>query len=207
MAVVYSQPGKSDVPIGVWFVLLSPFLFDSGMTLARRLLRGEPVWQAHRSHFYQRLVGVGWSHARVAALYLTLAGVMAALAGVHFGLQRLSVLALGGVALLAFAAIVLLVWRIEFSTEQLTARGKSVALRAAHWQFIRRAGIYLLADAVIVALAYYLALPVRFAGGVPPQYYNAWRDGLWIIVRVLAPSPRSVSRQTAVPNGAARTQR
>ena len=40
------------------------------------LLRGEPVWQAHRSHFYQRLVGVGWSHGRVAVLYLALALVI-----------------------------------------------------------------------------------------------------------------------------------
>lgn len=54
---------------------------DSTITLFRRLARGEKVWQAHRSHFYQQATGNGFSvHAvvgRVAALNV----VLAALAG------------------------------------------------------------------------------------------------------------------------------
>jgi len=51
-----------------WFPLLvfSPFLADASVTLAKRLLRGERVWQAHREHYYQRLVQIGWGHARTA---------------------------------------------------------------------------------------------------------------------------------------------
>lgn len=51
-----------------WFPLLvfSPFIVDASVTLARRLLRGEKVWQAHREHYYQRLVRSGWSHTRTA---------------------------------------------------------------------------------------------------------------------------------------------
>jgi UDP-GlcNAc:undecaprenyl-phosphate GlcNAc-1-phosphate transferase len=51
-----------------WFPLLvfSPFIVDATVTLARRLLAGEPVWRAHRSHYYQRLVLGGWSHGRLA---------------------------------------------------------------------------------------------------------------------------------------------
>ena len=30
------------------------YLADSGITIARRALRGEKIWQAHRQHFYQR---------------------------------------------------------------------------------------------------------------------------------------------------------
>ncbi len=41
------------------------FLADATITLVRRALRGEPVWQAHRTHFYQRAVLVGMSHAAV----------------------------------------------------------------------------------------------------------------------------------------------
>jgi hypothetical protein len=37
---------------------------DATVTLVRRLLRGERIWEAHRSHYYQRLVGLGWSHRR-----------------------------------------------------------------------------------------------------------------------------------------------
>jgi len=47
------------------FVLVfSPFLVDATVTLARRLLSRSKVWQAHRTHFYQRLVGAGWSTSR-----------------------------------------------------------------------------------------------------------------------------------------------
>ncbi len=41
------------------------FLTDATVTLARRLARGEPVWQAHRQHFYQRAVQRGLGHSSV----------------------------------------------------------------------------------------------------------------------------------------------
>ena len=41
------------------------FLADASLTLLRRLLRGERVWQAHREHFYQRAVQRGLSHGAV----------------------------------------------------------------------------------------------------------------------------------------------
>jgi UDP-N-acetylmuramyl pentapeptide phosphotransferase/UDP-N-acetylglucosamine-1-phosphate transferase len=51
-----------------WFPILvfSPFIVDATLTLARRLAAGEPIWRAHRSHYYQRLVLGGWSHRRLA---------------------------------------------------------------------------------------------------------------------------------------------
>ena len=47
-----------------WFPILvfSPFIIDASVTLMRRLLRGERVWEAHRDHYYQRLVQLGWGH-------------------------------------------------------------------------------------------------------------------------------------------------
>jgi UDP-N-acetylmuramyl pentapeptide phosphotransferase/UDP-N-acetylglucosamine-1-phosphate transferase len=42
----------------------APFVLDATATLFQRLLRGERVWQAHRSHYYQRLVLAGWTHGR-----------------------------------------------------------------------------------------------------------------------------------------------
>ncbi len=41
------------------------FLADATITLVRRLLRGERVWQAHRQHYYQRAVRSGRGHAAV----------------------------------------------------------------------------------------------------------------------------------------------
>lgn len=52
----------------LWFPVLvfSPFILDASVTLVKRLLRGEKVWQAHREHYYQRLVQMGWGHHRTA---------------------------------------------------------------------------------------------------------------------------------------------
>ncbi len=50
----------------LWFpvVVFAPFVVDASTTLLRRALRREKVWQAHRTHYYQRLVLMGWSHRR-----------------------------------------------------------------------------------------------------------------------------------------------
>ena len=53
---------------GLWkaaLILPLYFLADATVTLLRRLLRGERVWQAHRQHFYQRAVERGLDHAAV----------------------------------------------------------------------------------------------------------------------------------------------
>lgn len=57
---------RGDWP--VWFpvVVFAPFIADATVTLLRRALRGERFWQAHREHFYQRLVRSGFGHARTA---------------------------------------------------------------------------------------------------------------------------------------------
>jgi UDP-N-acetylmuramyl pentapeptide phosphotransferase/UDP-N-acetylglucosamine-1-phosphate transferase len=37
------------------------YLADASVTLVRRIAAGEPFWQAHRSHFYQRACDLGFS--------------------------------------------------------------------------------------------------------------------------------------------------
>ncbi|MGG1946448.1 glycosyltransferase family 4 protein [Trinickia sp. NRRL B-1857] len=51
-----------------WFPVMAfaPFIGDASVTLARRLARGEKFWQAHREHFYQRMVRSGVGHRRTA---------------------------------------------------------------------------------------------------------------------------------------------
>jgi UDP-N-acetylmuramyl pentapeptide phosphotransferase/UDP-N-acetylglucosamine-1-phosphate transferase len=43
------------------------YLMDATITLFRRLIRGERVWQAHRSHFYQRATDNGFTVKQVVA--------------------------------------------------------------------------------------------------------------------------------------------
>lgn len=57
-------------------------LADTSTTVARRLVRGEPWWQGHREHVYQRLVQHGWSHVRTTAAVAGLMAVAAALGAV-----------------------------------------------------------------------------------------------------------------------------
>ena len=72
------------VVLPVAAMALWPFIFDTSFTLLRRLRRGENIFQAHRSHLYQRLVIAGWSHRTVACLYggMAACGAALALAGV-----------------------------------------------------------------------------------------------------------------------------
>ncbi len=51
-------------PLWVAWLAFSPFIVDATWTLARRLVRGERIWEAHRSHHYQRLVLAGWGHRK-----------------------------------------------------------------------------------------------------------------------------------------------
>jgi UDP-N-acetylmuramyl pentapeptide phosphotransferase/UDP-N-acetylglucosamine-1-phosphate transferase len=56
------------------------YLADATTTLARRLINGEKVWQAHRSHFYQRATNRGFSVSQVVAHVFAVNTALAALA-------------------------------------------------------------------------------------------------------------------------------
>ncbi len=56
------------------------YLTDATVTLFRRLVRGEPFWAAHRTHFYQRATDNGFSVWRVVSELFALNVVLAALA-------------------------------------------------------------------------------------------------------------------------------
>lgn len=59
------------VSFAIWIaaLLLWPFLFDGAFTIVRRLINGENIFEAHRSHLYQRLNIIGWGHKKVTLLY------------------------------------------------------------------------------------------------------------------------------------------
>ncbi len=67
-----------DVPFLAAMLPLFPFLFDTGLTLVRRARRRERLFMAHRTHMYQRLTALGWSHPAVSSLWGALAAGCAA---------------------------------------------------------------------------------------------------------------------------------
>jgi UDP-N-acetylmuramyl pentapeptide phosphotransferase/UDP-N-acetylglucosamine-1-phosphate transferase len=57
------------------------YLMDASLTLMRRFARGEPIHQAHRSHFYQRATDLGWSVPAIVANVFVVNIGLVALAG------------------------------------------------------------------------------------------------------------------------------
>ena len=105
--------GGGKLPLEFGAVVLAPFLFDGLTTLARRVLRGERWFEAHRSHYYQRLVQARLSHGRVTGLYagLAVAAAVAALLGLTQDPPLRPALAI--LAYVPMLAVVALTWRLE----------------------------------------------------------------------------------------------
>lgn len=53
--------------------LLFQFIFGTVLTFVRRLLAGEKVYLAHRSHLYQLLNRIGYSHRAVSLFHYAVA--------------------------------------------------------------------------------------------------------------------------------------
>jgi UDP-N-acetylmuramyl pentapeptide phosphotransferase/UDP-N-acetylglucosamine-1-phosphate transferase len=73
---------------GAWLfiplaLLHANFVFDTLITLVRRVARGDKWHQAHREHFYQRLVRSGKSHAFVTGWEMGLQGLVLGLMVVY----------------------------------------------------------------------------------------------------------------------------
>ncbi len=54
-----------------------PLMGDALLCVLRRLAAGQRIFQAHRLHLYQRLHQAGWTHARVALLYIGATALLA----------------------------------------------------------------------------------------------------------------------------------
>lgn len=91
-----------------WFPLLVflPFVADATLTLARRVLAGEPAWKAHRSHFYQRLNQLGAGHSGTLAVY----GALIAGTSVTALVCLLVAPGAGGWALLAWLVVLVMLF-------------------------------------------------------------------------------------------------
>ena len=78
-------------------LLHANYVLDTGITLLRRILRGDKWYSAHREHFYQRLQRAGRSHVTVtlveAALLLISVGLLASLTNCGLG-ARVAVMTL-----------------------------------------------------------------------------------------------------------------
>lgn len=105
---VFAISGETTahVPALLWLVLYAVFVCDATVTLARRILKGEKWYVAHRSHAYQRLVhGAGWSHRKVLGGVIVLNVLLASLAVKAFGQPDMLPFALVATIVLAGLAL------------------------------------------------------------------------------------------------------
>lgn len=105
-------------PLWTSILAFSPFIVDATVTLFRRALRREKVWLPHRSHFYQRLVIVGWGHRRtVLAEYVAmLACTLGAVSVLHASASTQWITIASYAA--AYVVAMLLVTRLERKSEK-----------------------------------------------------------------------------------------
>lgn len=54
-----------------WFgpAVFSAFITDATVTIVRRIMTGKRFWEAHREHYYQRLILSGWTHRKTCLVY------------------------------------------------------------------------------------------------------------------------------------------
>jgi UDP-N-acetylmuramyl pentapeptide phosphotransferase/UDP-N-acetylglucosamine-1-phosphate transferase len=92
---------------GQWAAVILPlyYLADASITLLRRFVRGEKIWQAHRQHFYQQALSRGLGHDQVVRHVLFVDLVLVALA---VGAAR------GWVGAALISAPVLVLWLLVF---------------------------------------------------------------------------------------------
>jgi len=89
--------GSREQVFDVWvpLIVFSPFLVDATATLCRRLFAGEKIWEAHRTHYYQRMVLLGWGHRRTVLIEYGLMVLCAGLAALYqFGADSMQLLVL-----------------------------------------------------------------------------------------------------------------
>lgn len=88
-----------------WFPILvfSPFIVDATLTLVKRAVRRQRIWQAHREHLYQRMVTEGFGHIRTVAAWYALMAIVAlsAVAAVSWPIRWQIGLLIGWLALYA----------------------------------------------------------------------------------------------------------
>lgn len=53
------------IPLLVPILLLGTFLFDTVVTLGRRILRKKKWYLSHREHYYQKMTNLGFSHSQI----------------------------------------------------------------------------------------------------------------------------------------------
>jgi UDP-GlcNAc:undecaprenyl-phosphate GlcNAc-1-phosphate transferase len=147
-----------ELPFFITVLLLSSLYLDAGVTLLRRLFKGEKIFQPHRTHYYQRLLALGFNHKQVTALEYSLTVLLGTSAVIFFKA--------GGF----FPVFLCLCWLLVFTSMMLKVRGLERGDRL-FWE--RRTVLVMAADIFLVAAAYFAAFFLRLGFQFSGDHWDA----------------------------------
>jgi UDP-GlcNAc:undecaprenyl-phosphate GlcNAc-1-phosphate transferase len=113
--VLLMQPG-AIVEVVPLLLLFAPILFDTGLTLSRRVRAGKDIFAGHREHLYQQLVIAGVGQRTVSLGYAAAFGLCGLLAVTYPSLGPLGQVAAVVGVLIAGAAYADAVRRLNART-------------------------------------------------------------------------------------------
>jgi len=119
VVILYAH-SEAILPVWLGLLVFSPFIVDASVTLASRILRGEQFWKPHKTHYYQRLVQIGWGHKRtVLAEYVLMSAAGAtAVVAADQSMARQTVIIAGWAVL--YVILIYLIHRAEQHREPLS---------------------------------------------------------------------------------------
>jgi FlaA1/EpsC-like NDP-sugar epimerase/UDP-N-acetylmuramyl pentapeptide phosphotransferase/UDP-N-acetylglucosamine-1-phosphate transferase len=159
--------------IGV--LVVWPFVFDTAFTFLKRLFNGENVFQAHRSHLYQRLAQTGQGASSVSVLYAALALAGAALAEVWVPDS-----AAGNVnASVVVPALCVGLWLYVLAQEK-NRRSSMQAMRTHAMRY--RRPVIIVSQATLLAFTYYASFMLRLDLSLQDPYRSVFFATLPIVL-------------------------
>ena len=98
----------------LWILFLGVYGIDTVFTLCCRLMRREPLFKAHRSHFYQFLTNEGgWKHVSTSCLYASIQFFLNVLVIISYQ-KNISFLAIAGL----FAILIIyIIFRLRLESK------------------------------------------------------------------------------------------
>jgi UDP-N-acetylmuramyl pentapeptide phosphotransferase/UDP-N-acetylglucosamine-1-phosphate transferase len=116
--------GVRDGLFDFWvpMMIFSPFIMDATVTVLRRAWQRQKIWEAHRDHYYQRLVLLGWGHRKTVLVeygLMTLCGLLAWGYQVSDDRARLAILGFWGLLMISAMVAVHLAERRQLASNHM----------------------------------------------------------------------------------------
>lgn len=158
-----------ELPFFVTILLLSSLYLDAGVTLLRRLFRGEKIFQPHRTHYYQRMLSLGFNHKQVTVLEYALTVLLGVSAVIFFRAGEF------------FTVFLCATWFVVFVSLMLKVRGLERGDRL-FWE--KRTVLVVASDVLLVGVVFYAAYFLRLGFETSGGHWEAVNKAFPIVLIV-----------------------